>query len=406
MIRDYFRIAVKNLTKKKVRSWLTLIGIFIGIATVVSIVSLGQGLQEAVAQQFQILGVDRISVAAAGVVGGGPPGSNTVAPITTSDLQVVQRTRGVEIASGQLIEPTLMEYNEQTRSSYVTTLPRDTRIRNFIMDINNYEIEQGRMIKPDERTKIVLGSRFAERPVFDRTLRLGDVVKLNNQNFEIVGFLEKTGSFQVDGIVILTEEAARSLFDNEKNYAVLLAKPQNVDDINLIADRIKHNLRKSRQVEEGKEDFTVETSQDTLDSLNDILSIVTYFLLAIASISILVGGIGIMNTMFTSILERTKEIGIMKSIGAKNSNILMMFLFESGLLGLMGGIIGLILGIGLGLLVQLIGRLALGTNLIQAVFGIELILGAMLFSFLIGAMAGILPAYRASKMNPVDALRQ
>jgi putative ABC transport system permease protein len=405
MIKDYFKIATKNLTKKKVRSWLTLIGIFIGIATVVSIISLGQGLQQAVAQQFQILGVDRISVTAVSVAGG-PPGSNILNPLTTSDLQTIQRTRGVSTASGQLIEPAIIEFNDKTRSTYVATLPRSTNERNFIMSMNNYEIVEGRMLKPDERTKVVLGINYKERPLFERNLRLGDDVLIQGQSFEVVGFMERTGSFQVDGLVLLNEEAARTLFNNMNNYAVLLAIPNNVEDIDFTADNMRNDLRKSRNVREGREDFTVATSQDILDSLNDVLSIVTYFLLAIAGISILVGGIGIMNTMFTSILERTKEIGIMKSIGARNSDILLMFLFESGLLGLMGGAIGLLLGMSLGLMVQAIGRLALGTNLIQAYFTIELIIGALLFSFLIGAIAGLLPAYRASRMNPVDALRQ
>ena len=405
MIQDHFRIAVKNLTKKKVRSWLTLIGIFIGIATVVSIISLGQGLETAVAQQFQVLGVDRISVTAVGL-GGGPPGTSVVNPLTRSDLQVVQRTRGVEVASGQLIERTVMEVNDMTRPAFVTTLPRDTRERNFAMRINNYDISSGRMVRPDERTKVVLGGMFAESPMFGRVLRLGDEIKLGKDTFEVVGFLERTGSFQVDGVVLLSEEAARSTFNNADNYAVIIASPSTVEDIDLVADRLRENLRKSRNVREGREDFEVATSQDTLDSLNEILSVVTYFLVGIAAISILVGGIGVMNTMFTSVLERTKEIGIMKSIGARNSDILLLFLFESGLLGMVGGLIGLLLGMGFGLLVQTLGRFALGTDLIQAVFGWELIIGALLFSFLIGAVAGLLPALRASKMNPVDALRK
>lgn len=405
MIRDYFKIALKSLTKKKVRSWLTLIGIFIGIATVVSIISLGQGLQTAVAQQFQVLGVDRISISALGTVGG-PPGSNVITPITTSDLQVVQRTRGVDIASGQLIEQTSMEFGDESRSSFVTTLPRDTRTRNFVMDINNYEIESGRMIRPDERTKVVLGGRFADTPFFERTLRLGDEIKLGGESFEIVGFLERTGSFQVDGVALMTEEAARSTFNNPNNYALILVSPIDINDIDLVAERLRDDLRKSRGVIEGREDFEVSTSQDTLDSLNEILSVVTYFLVGIAAISILVGGVGVMNTMFTSVLERTKEIGIMKSIGARNSDILSMFLIESGLLGFIGGLIGLLIGIIFGLLVQVVGRLVFGTSLIQAVFTLEIIFGSLIFSFVIGAVAGLLPAIRASRMNPVDALRQ
>ena len=405
MIQDYFRIAVKNLTKKKVRSWLTLIGIFIGIATVVSIISLGQGLQTAVAQQFQVLGADRISVSAVGTIGG-PPGSNVIEPITTSDLRVIERVRGVDVASGQLIEQTVLEFGEDSRSIFVSTLPRDTRTRNYVMDTNNYNIEFGRMIRPDERTKVVLGARYADRPVFDRAFRIGDEISLGGSTFEIVGFLERTGSFQVDGLALLTEESARSLFDNPNNYAIILVNPTNVDEIDLVAERIREALRTSKGETVGRESFEVATSQDTLDSLNEILSVVTYFLVGIAAISILVGGVGVMNTMFTSVLERTKEIGIMKSIGARNSDILYMFLFESGLLGFVGGAIGLLFGIGFGLLVQFIGRLTFGTNLIQAVFTLELILGALLFSFVVGAVAGLLPAIRASRMNPVDALRQ
>ncbi len=405
MIRDYFKIATKNLLKKRVRSWLTLIGIFIGIATVVSIISLGQGLENAVAQQFQVMGVDRISVSAVSAMSG-PPGMNVLNPITRSDLQTVQRTRGVDLAAGQLIEAVLLEFEGDTNSAYAASLPRDTVERNFIMDISNYDMSSGRMIKSGERTKVVLGANFAQRPIFDRTLRLGDEISIKENTFEIVGFLEKTGSFQVDGIILLSEQALRSLVDKPDEYAVILTSPTNVDDIDLVADRLKQNLRKSRGVDIGKEDFTVETSQDTLDSLNDILSVVTYFLLGIAAISILVGGVGIMNTMFTSVLERTKEIGIMKAIGAKNSDIMYMFLFESGLLGAIGGVIGLGLGMALGLLVQFIGRLVMGTDLIQAIFSIDLIVGSIFFSFLVGAIAGVVPALRASRMDPVEALTQ
>ncbi len=405
MIQDYFKIALKNLLKKKMRSWLTLIGIFIGIATVVGIISLGQGLESAVAQQFQVLGADRISVSAVGSVGG-PPGTSAVEPITRNDLQVVQRTRGVSIATGQLIEQGTMEFGDESRTAFITTLPRDTRERNFAKDTNNYEIAIGRMIRPDERTKVVLGSRWEDRPIFERTLRTGDEIKIRGQTFEIVGFLERTGSFQVDGVVLMAEEVARTLFEKENEYATILATPTNVQEINTVRDRIQENIRRDRGEEEGRENFEATTSQETLDSLNEILSIVTYFLVGIAAISILVGGIGVMNTMFTSVLERTREIGIMKSIGARNSDIQNMFLIESGLLGLTGGIIGLLLGMGFGLLVQTLGRLALGTDLIQAIFTIELIIGALLFSFLIGAIAGLLPAIRAAKMNPVDSIRQ
>jgi len=356
-------------------------------------------LEKAVVQQFQDLGAEKISVSALGTAGSSKG-------ITNKDLEVIRRTRGVDVAAGQMIDSIIMSFGDKTRNSYVATLPRNTVERNFIISTNNYDVVVGRMLKPDERTKIVLGSTYKDRPIFDRLLRIGDDVNINGEYFEIVGFLERTGSFQVDSVVLMNEDAARFLFDKPDVFSVIQVVPINVQDIDVVAENIRHDLRKSRNVRIGKEDFSVATSQDILDSLNNILSVVTYFLIGIAAISILVGGVGVMNTMFTSILERTKEIGIMKAIGARNSDILLMFLFESGLLGLVGGLIGLGLGMSLGLLVQTLGRLLLGTSLVQAVFTLELIFGALFFSFLIGAIAGLLPAYRASIMKPVDALRQ
>jgi len=136
-----------------------------------------------------------------------------------------------------------------------------------------------------------------------------------------------------------------------------------------------------------------------------VLDIVQAVLVGIAAISLLVGGIGIMNTMYTSVVERTKEIGIMKAIGARNEDILYIFLFEAGLLGLVGGLIGVIIGFGLSKGAEYIATISLGTNLLQASVDIWLVLGALLFSFVVGIASGVLPAYQASKLKPVDALR-
>ncbi len=141
-----------------------------------------------------------------------------------------------------------------------------------------------------------------------------------------------------------------------------------------------------------------------MESFQVILNIIQIFLIGIAAISLVVGGIGIMNTMYTSVLERTKEIGIMKSIGAKNSDILIIFLIESGILGLIGGLIGIILGMSFSKLIELGAKLA-GYGMIQVSFPLLLILGTLLFSFLIGTISGVLPARQASKLKPVDALR-
>jgi len=176
-------------------------------------------------------------------------------------------------------------------------------------------------------------------------------------------------------------------------------------DVTTVADSIERRLLQIKNEKKDQETFSVQTSEQLLTSFTNIFNIVQGVLVGIAAISLLVGGIGIMNTMYTSVLERTKEIGTMKAVGAKNSDILQIFLFESGLLGLVGGAIGVVLGIGLGKGVQYIATIALGTNLLQASITAPLIVGALAFSFLIGSSSGILPAMQAARLKPADALR-
>jgi putative ABC transport system permease protein len=175
-------------------------------------------------------------------------------------------------------------------------------------------------------------------------------------------------------------------------------------DPDKVAGDIKKYLRKSRGQKEGEEDFTVQTSEQLAESFSTVFTIVQVVLIGLASISLLVGGIGIMNTMFTSVLERTREIGVMKAIGARNSDIMKIFLIEAGLLCTIGGGIGIILGIGISKLIQYVAAQA-GMGIIQAYFPWYLIVGALAFSFLVGTLSGIFPARRAAKLKPVDALR-
>ena len=163
-------------------------------------------------------------------------------------------------------------------------------------------------------------------------------------------------------------------------------------------------MRRDHDVKEGEEDFQVTTSIQLMEGFNNILNVVQIVLIGIAAISLFVGGIGIMNTMYTSVLQRRKEIGIMKSIGATNTAILTIFLFESGILGIIGGTIGVIFGLLLSKGVELGASLA-GIDLLKAYISIPLIMSALVFSFLIGALSGFMPAKQASKLQPVDALR-
>ena len=165
-------------------------------------------------------------------------------------------------------------------------------------------------------------------------------------------------------------------------------------------------MRRDRNEDEGEEDFSVQTPIQSLQSVNTIISIINLVVSGIAGISLLIGGIGIANTMFTSVLERTKEIGVMKSIGAQNKDILAIFLIESSLIGLVGGIVGGLIGLALAFGVSGIANSFFGENILQVAFSPSLLFASLGFSFVIGALSGIIPAYQASRLNPVEALRK
>lgn len=404
MFRDYLRIAVRTLTKRKLRSWLTLLGIFIGIAAVVSLISLGAGLKLAVAGQFNILGAERITIQAKGL-GFGPPGQNVANPLTIDDLRVVQRVKGVDIAGGRIVQAVQIEFEKKRYDVFITSFPKNPEERAWISEVGNTDVAIGRDINPKDKYKVVLGNDYYEKEKLGRNLRVGDKIIIQGINFEVVGFYERKGAFTVDGIVGMNEEVMREIFNQPDRFNLIVAKAISLSEMDLVTERIERDLRKSRGLELGKEDFNVQTSQQSLQSISQTLDIVTIFLAGIAAISLIVGGIGIMNTMYTSVLERKPEIGIMKAIGARNSDILKIFLIESGMLGFVGGVIGIFIGVGIAKFVEYIGVVFLGSDLLKASFSLELITGSLLFSFLVGAVAGTLPAIQAAKQNPVDALR-
>jgi len=212
------------------------------------------------------------------------------------------------------------------------------------------------------------------------------------------------GNPEDDQNVMITESAIREIYGVENDVSAIFAKTDKGFDPGKVGEDIEDKLRKSRGVKEGKEDFSVQTPEEFLNALNNILAIVNFVLIGIAGISLLVGGIGITNTMYTAVLERTKDIGIMKAIGARNSHVGAIFLIESGMLGLAGGSIGIIIGVGISQGVAYMIRESLGLKIFHAFFPWYLIVGALLFSFVVGCIAGFLPARQASKLRPVEAL--
>jgi putative ABC transport system permease protein len=401
---DYLKYSISNLIHRKLRSWLTMLGIFIGIAAVVSLIGLGEGLRAAINAQFGFLGTDIISVTATG--GFGPPGAGVVDPLTDKELNEIEKVKGVDNAAGRILESIKLSYNRKARFGYAASVP-EGEDREVIEHVQNMVAERGRLLQDGDKGVLVLGySYFENKDIFGKTIDIGSKVEIQDEEFRVIGILEKKGSFQVDRSVLINEDDLRELVNRPgDDYDIIAVRFDENADVEKIQADIEKRLRKARDVKEEEEDFSVQTPASILESVNSTLLAIQIFVYIIAGISLLVGGIGIMNTMYTAVIERTKEIGIMKSIGAKNSTVFTLFFIESGLLGAVGGIVGAIFGYLIATGLALAGRAILGTELIAAHISPQLIIGALLFSFVIGSFFGTLPAVRASKLNPVDALR-
>ncbi len=403
---DSLSFAIKNLRNRRLRSWLTMIGIFIGIAAVVSLIGLGEGLRVGITSQFGFLGSDTLSVRAEGLDFAGPPGSAVVTPLDPELTDKIGKINGVEVAIDRYLESGTLEFNDVLGIGLAMSIPSGSD-RKSLEEMANLKAAKGRMLKDGDGRKLVLGFNFYDDGVgFGKAINVGDRVLLNDYKYEVVGILEKKGSFIFDNAVFVNEDIMLDELRSRDNQVdVIAVKVKDVNEIDKVKEDIENLLRKERRVKLGEEDFVVESPQQTLDQLNDILFGVQLFVTIIAVISLLVGGIGIMNTMYTSVLERKKDIGIMKSIGAKNKTIFGLFFIESGYLGLVGGVIGVILGLIMAYGLAFVGRMTLGGDLIQASVSLELIIGALLFSFILGTIFGTLPAVQASKLQPVESLR-
>lgn len=402
MISDFLKLSLNNLRRRRLRSLLTMLGIFIGIAAVVSLISLGQGLQDSINQQFEKLGKDKILIQTKTL---GPPGSATSKSLilTSKDLDVVKNTRGVEWAGGLLIKTGQAKFKGQTKIGF--TIGIDVNEIKEISRILNTEVVEGRNLRKGDKYKIVVGYNHAYGDIWKRGIKIGEKIEIENTEFNVVGIYEKIGNPYDDGALYVPKETLKNILDSGDEESEIIAKTQERFNPKDVREEIIRKLRGARGEKEGQETFNVQTSEQLFQTFTNIFGIVQAVLVGIAGISLLVGGIGIMNTMYTSVLERTKEIGTMKAIGATNNQIKLLFLFESGLLGLVGGAIGVGLGIGLAKSAEYIAISALGTNLLKASLNPLTILGALAFSFVIGTLSGLLPATQASNLKPVDALR-
>ena len=405
MINDYFSLAIGNLRHRGVRSWLTILGIFIGIAAVVSLITMGQGLETAILGQFGTLSVDKLTIQNQ-QTGFAPPGSAVVEKLNDHDIDIVERVSGVDLTLPRILRVMNVEYNEKLRFTYIASQLSDRERIEIVYESFDAKIAEGKLLEARDRGKVLLGSDFANDETFNKRIKPGNRLKINGKEFEVIGILKPTGTFTINGAILMFQEDMEDLLEIKGEYDFIVTQVKDKDQIERVAEEIEQRMRKDRNEKEGEESFNVETPLQALDSVKDILNIVNIVVIGIAAISLFVGGIGIANTMYTSVVERTKEIGIMKAVGAGNKDILFLFLIEAGLLGLVGGLVGAIIGLSVAIGASSIANQALGTELLKVSISYPLLIGAVAFSFLVGTFAGILPAIQASKLKVVDALRK
>lgn len=404
-----FKLAVGSLFHSKLRSILSIIGIVIGVASVIIIVSIGSGLQFYIEDKLSMMGNDLIMLTPGYSKTGAPSTAREMMggaispykPLIDKDIQAIKLLPNIKDIGGGIYDRADLKYLSEKTSVLVQGFEPKVMKVMFPMDMN-----KGRTLNYGDRNVAILGYNVAYK-LFKKDIQLNRQIYLNNKPFRVIGIMEEIGMGSDDDQVYIPLEFARELFPDiqEKEFSYLLIKVKDADIVENTVNLIEKKLRATRGVNENTQDFTVSSSQALQEMVSGILLALTLFLGAIAAISLLVGSVGIANTMFTSVLEKTKEIGIMKAIGAKNKDILLIFLLNSGLIGLVGGLIGMLIGIGVseGLIPFVLSKF---TNLeIRPVVTVWMVLFTLIFSFLIGIISGMIPAYKASKKNPVDALR-
>ncbi|WP_048143509.1 ABC transporter permease [Methanosarcina horonobensis] len=402
----YLKMALNMLVHSKLRSWLTIIGIVIGVGSVIGIVSLGDAMQADIQTRLAEMDLTKILISPGYTRAEsnmrGPPGmgweTSMDAELTDDDIDALQGLESIEHITGQISGSEEVKYAGETAT--LSIIGVDPQVWKYMTTLKP---QSGRLLEPADRYVAVIGSDIASG-VYDRDIGVNQIITIDNKSVRVVGILEEKGEgddlsiyMPIDGAVELIEDAEEGVYD----YIVVKAKSE--DMVDELMEDIEDKLMISRHViKEEDRDFSVTAAKSMAESVTEMTSSMTLFLGAIAAVSLLVGAVGIANTMFTSVLEKTKEIGTMKAIGAKNRDILMIFLFNSAMVGLVGGILGVILGwiVSAGLQTMMGGEMMSGGGVSP-----YLMIEGLVLAVLIGVISGVVPAYRASKLKPVDALR-
>jgi putative ABC transport system permease protein len=395
-LRDSINIALRALTAHRLRSFLTLLGIAVGIAAVILLTSIGEGLHRFVLAEFSQFGTNIVGISPGKVsTGGANPGfPSSVRPLTLADVEALRRVPGLTGVTPGVTGNAEVEGNGRLRRTFIYgTTPE-------ILQSFNLNVRVGQFLPQEDaesaRAFAVLGAKLKQE-LFGAASPLGARVRIGSLQFRVIGVLEPRGQFlgiDLDDVAYIPAGRALELFNREGVTEINLTYREGV-----LAAQVVSSAKSILTARHGREDYTVITQEEMLRTLSNILDILTMAVGALGSISLLVGGVGIVTIMTIAVSERTSEVGLLVALGARRATILGLFLGEAVVLSALGGLMGLALGVGLAQII----RLAVPALPVQT--PIEFAVLAEAVAVLIGLAAGVLPARRAALLDPVDALR-
>jgi putative ABC transport system permease protein len=412
-IRTNITLAVRALLAQKTRSVLTILGISIGIAVVITILAAGRGLDTFIMSQLEVFGSDTLSIevkipSAKGTSSEnafGQAGGVTITTLKDEDIKDVQKHPNIVAAYGWVIGQGVVSYQGQTKTITLAGQGYNTP------EVEKFLLSEGRMFAKEEEDSLmqvaVLGASVKEN-LFGDGAAVGRTVYIKGKPFKVVGVAAKRGAsfgFDMDSMIVLPTKTMQKRILGVDYVRSIMAKLKDKNKSKQTVDELTETLRENHDITDpNKDDFTINTMEEAVSILSSVVNGITFLLVALVCISLVVGGVGIMNIMYVSVSERVFEIGLRKALGAKSKDILWQFLFESITLTCIGGMVGVIIGAILAFIVYLIAA-ANNFNWVYSipVFSIILSVG---FSGIIGLVFGLYPARRAAKLNPIEALRK
>jgi putative ABC transport system permease protein len=396
---ETFRVSFEAIQSNKVRSGLTMLGVIIGVMAVILLVSIGEGARVYITRELTGMGTNLLIVTPGKTSTSGgfhPPSAGTVRKLSYDDSLALRRRAWLLTDAVPIVLGTgKVKFENRSRdTTIIGTTTEFERVRNLFVDTGSFVSQED----VDGKSKVVVLGRTVKDELFGEENPLGKAVMLSDARYRVIGVMMKKGTslgWDIDDVVFIPVTSGQELFDTDGLFEILASTPR-AEDVDRAIAQIKDILIRRHA---HKEDFTIQTQGAMLATMNTILGVLTAVLGGIAGISLLVGGIGIMNIMLVSVRERTREIGIRKALGARNRDIMAQFLIEAMTLSGAGGIVGIVVGVGLALLIPVF------VDVLPTSVSVWSILMAFFFSAAVGVFFGVYPARKAALQDPIQALR-